>query len=193
MMEIWLPLTPIIIFYLFISLYNRKRKHRTIWKGRVFDNFIIIFILSLGFFAGIAHILDPNSYARGIGSGNFSYLYTTARIMGWWVLALMYTGIHHRFMKKENLICCEKSKLEDELDLQWTGYKVIFVLMCFTAILSGGYGFLTRTCWGLFESRYIQDSFMWWAELGWCIAGIIGLFCYFKYIRYWDGKEEETV
>ena len=132
MMEIWLPLTPIIIFYLFISLYNRKRKHRTIWKGRVFDNFSIIFILSLGFFAGIAHILDPkgrvfdnfsiifilslgffagiahildpNSYARGIGSGNFSYLYTTARIMGWWVLALMYTGIHLDILPPINVI-----------------------------------------------------------------------------------------
>ena len=138
---------------------------------------------------GIAHILDPNSYARGIGSGNFSYLYTTARIMGWWVLTLMYTGIHHRFIKKENLICCEKSELEDELDLQWIGYKIIFVLMCITAILSGGYSFLTRNCWGLFEIRYIQDTFMWWAELGWCILGVIGLFCYFKYIRYWDGKE----
>lgn len=58
-MEIWLPLTPVIVFYLFIFRYNRKRKRRTIWKGKVLDNFIIIFILSLGFFAGIAHILDP--------------------------------------------------------------------------------------------------------------------------------------
>ena len=53
MMEIWLPLIPVIVLYSFIILYNRKRKRRTIWKDKALDNFIIIFILSLGFFAGI--------------------------------------------------------------------------------------------------------------------------------------------
>lgn len=62
--------------------------------------------------------------------------------------------------------------------------------MCFTVTLSGAYGFILRSCWGLFESRYIQNTFMWWAELGWCIAGIVGLFAYFKYIRFWNSEEE---
>ena len=184
--KIWLPLLPAAVLYLFVFLYNVKHKRQPIWRGRVAHKIGIGFIMSLIVWTGSSLVIDPNTYAKGIG-GNFSYLYTTARQLAWILIAIGYSVIYDEFLSDDNM---QPNHHQHRTQFLSQILKLLYIFAVLSAILSGGYGFLTRTCWGVFESRYIQDTFMWWAELGWCIAGIVGLFAYFKYIRYWDGREE---
>lgn len=186
--QIWLPLIPAAVIYLFVFFYNLKDKRQPIWRGRVGNKIGMGFIMLLIIWTSSSLIIDPNSYAKGIG-GNSSYLYTTGRQLAWILMAIGYSGVHAEFLSQDNM---KQGSNEQNTASLSQALKLIYIFAAISALLSGGYGFLTRTCWGVFESRYIQDPFMWWAELGWCIAGIIGLFAYFKYIRYWGGKEQEN-
>ena len=188
------PILSVATFVLFAVLHNRKMGREIIWKDNLKRNIFSLLLIVIIFGGSVYYTLDPNEMGRSVTTTSYSYLYTGGRIIGFGLMTIAYTLFHFLFLNSANLRTIKVlKKVKLEPDLLWIGYKVIFVLMCITAMLSGAYSFLTRNCWGLFESRYIQDTFMWWAELGWCIAGIIGLFCYFRYIRYWDGKEEETV
>ncbi len=189
--QIWLPFIPVVALFIFAIFYNKKVGREIIWKGSIRKNIFSLILIVILFGGGIHYTLDPNEMGRSITTTSYSFLYTGGRIIGFVLITIAYTLFHFLFLNSANLRAIEiEEEKQQELDLQWIGYKVIFVLMCITAIVSGAYGFFTRNCLGLFQSRYIQDTFMWWAELGWCIAGIIGLFAYFRYIRFWDGEED---
>ena len=189
--HIWLPFVLVVAFYCFAAFYNKQIGREVIWKGNVRKNVFSIILIVILFSGGIEYILDPNAMGRSITTTSYSYLYTGGRIIGFGVIVIAYTLFCFLFLNPTNLRTIRtQDKAKPKPDLQWVGYKIIFVLMCVTATLSGAYGFILRSCWGLFESRYIQDTFMWWAELGWCIAGTVGLLAYFKYIRFWNGEEK---
>ena len=137
---------------------------------RVYQLFILLFLLPMG----MVFIIDPNTFT--VGRGSSQYLNTLGRQFGWLLVFIGYSTKAKYFIKD----AYNRKKV----------FRYLVILACMTAMLSGGYSFITRNCWGVFESRYIQDSFMWWAELGWCIAGIVGLFAYFRYIRHWDGVKK---
>ncbi|OXL22843.1 hypothetical protein [Psychrobacter sp. DAB_AL32B] len=190
MIIIWLPLLLGISLYLIAHFYNKRQGRQIFWKGNVKKNILALFFITFAFGGGVYYILDPNEMGRSVTTTSYSYLYTGGRIIGFGLITIAYTLFHFLFLNSANLRTIKvQKKVKLESDLLWIGYKTIFVLASITAIASGTYGFLTHNCLGLFENRYISDTFMWWAELGWCIFGVIGLFCYFRYIRYWDGEE----
>lgn len=193
MIIIWLPFIPVVALLLFAIFYNKKVGREIIWKANLRKNIfsLILIIIILG--GGVYYILDPNEMGRSVSTTSYRYLYTGGRMIGFVLTTIAYTLFYFLFLNSANLRIVKVIEGKDrEPNLQWTGYKVIFVLLCATAILSGAYGFILHSSWGLFESVYIYDTFMWWAELGWCILGVIGLFSYFKYIRFWDGEEDNS-
>lgn len=189
MIDSYLPFIPIILLYLFTYHYNKKNHRKIILKGKL-SSYLLFFITStIGFWGGMAYILDPNEMGRSITTTSYSYLYTTGRVLGFWIIACSYTLFYSCFLKPDGLFIhtqnttSKNHKVKKRSDLLWVGYKVIFLLMSITASFSGGYGFLTRTCWGLEKTIYISDTFQWWIELGWCIAGFLGIWVYFRFIK----------
>lgn len=161
----------------FYSYFKNESTHRNMSSyssndNQVYQLFILLFLLPMG----IVFIIDPNTFTGGRGSSQ--QLNTFGRQFGWLLIFICY-GAKGKVLIKD-------------IYVRKKAFKALILLTCISAFLSGGYGFLTHTSWGLFESRYINDSFMWWAELGWCILGVIGLFSYFKYIRFWDGEEDNS-
>lgn len=192
MIIIWLALLLGISLYLIAHFYNKRQGRQIFWKGNVKSNILALFFITFAFGGGIFYILDPNEMGRSVTTTSYSYLYTGGRMIGYVLITLTITLYNAVFFDSVRLKIVEVLEHQEEADLLWIGYKIIFVLASITAILSGAYGFILHSTWGLFESVYIYDTFMWWAELGWCILGVIGLFCYFRYIRYWDGKEDNS-
>lgn len=193
MINIFLPILPVAALFLFAISHNKKVGREIIWKGNLRKNIFSLILIIIIFGGGVYYILDPNEMGRSVSTTSYQYLYTGGRMIGFALITIAYTLFHFLFLNSGNLRT--KKVMEgryQEKNIQWIGYKIIFILICVTAIISGTYGFVLRSCWGLFQSRYIYDTFMWWAELGWCIAGIIGLFCYFKYMRFWDGEEDSN-
>ena len=189
MIDSYLPLIPIIALYLFTFFHNKKKGRQLILKDKLLINTMLFLWVTAGLWGGIAYILDPNEMGRSIVTTSYSYLYTTGRVLGFWVIALTYTLFFHWLLKpNSSFIYSKNAVLNEESDVLWIGYKIMFLAMSVVVGLSGGYGFLTRTCWGLERIRYINDTFMWWVELFWCIAGLVGIWTYFRYIRYWNGK-----
>lgn len=193
MIIIWLPFIPVVALLLFAIFYNKKVGREIIWKDNLRKNIFSLILIIIIFGGGVYYILDPNEIGRSVSTTSYNYLYTSGRMIGFVLTTTAYTFFYFLFLNSANLrIVKVREGRYQEPNLQWTGYKVIFLLMCITAILSGAYGFISHSSWGLFESVYIYDIFMWWAELGWCILGVIGLFSYFKYIRFWDGEKDNS-
>ncbi len=185
MHTLWIPAAPVVVFYLFIYLYNISKGRRLKWKGEVGSNILFIVVFFVVLTSAIAFILDPNYYSDQPGPVSFGQLHTTTRIMAVWVLALGFTGTYFAFIAPKRVVYNKASPSEG--DEFWVGLKMIYILGCITAIASGFYGFFYRTSWGLFKSDYISDYFLWWAELAWLLVAIAGLIFYISHIRRWNG------
>ena len=190
MIDSYLPFIPIIFLYLFTFIYNKKKGRQLVLKDKLIANIFLFIWVIAGLWGGIAYVLDPNVMGKAISTNSYLYLYTTGRALGFLVITLTYTLFYHWLLKpNSSFIGQHKIIASEENDFLWIGYKVIFLTMAIITGLSGGYGFLTRTCWGLEQIKYISDTFMWWAELGWGVAGLVGIWAYFTYIRYWNGED----
>jgi len=192
MHTLWLPIVPVVTLYLAIYLYNQNKGRRLVWRNEVGNN--LLFILALGFMlaSAIAFILDPNYYSDNSSPNSFGQLYTTTRMIAWWGVAFSYTGIYFAFIAPKRLQLPDNDQFEHEPNLLWIGLKTVFLLACLTAIPSGLHGFFYRSSWGLFQSQYISDDFLWWCEMGWTVLASIGLIFYFTQIRHWNGQENIT-
>ena len=174
----WIPFFLTLTVCISTFLFKKVKGHNIHWNENTDDKITVIVVGIIVFWAGLFIFLDPNNLqgtASGVGN-----LYTSGRQMGIILMGMsvgatyktLYT-ITHEQKQKEGLIF----------------EKLVYMMFMLSASISGAFGFLTRTCWGLFEIKYISDTFMWWVELFWCIAGLVGIWTYFKYIRYWNGKD----
>lgn len=179
-MKLILPLLPLCVIFLFVFLYNKKHHRSIIWEGKITSKFKYLLGILLLVWAGSSLIIDPNFY---MDSNRGNSLFTSGRQFGVALLFFGYMLADESFLDNKNIK--NRSHIKDFVCFRKAA-KFFYVMFCITAILSGAYGFLTRTCWGLFETQYISDTFLWLAELGWCIVGMIGIWAYFKYIRYWN-------
>ena len=146
MIIIWLPFIPVVALLLFAIFYNKKVGREIIWKANLRKNIfsLILIIIILG--SGVYYILDPNEMGRSVSTTSYHYLYTGGRMIGFVLTTIAYTLFYFLFLNSANLRIVKVIEGRyQEPNLQWTGYKVIFLLMCITAILSGAYG---RACHG---------------------------------------------
>lgn len=190
MMEITLP--TLITFIIYIILYSYHYKKYDFVLRLLTKKIFLFFLITLMTITCIAFLIDPNTYAQGKGN-NFHFLYTTYRFISGCGLIFCFTTLHKLItqINIENNVESNASA-EKHIDILWLLYRRIFIIISFIIALSGAYGFLTRTCWGLFRTQYISDTFMWWAELGWCIVGCIGIWAYFKYVRHWQSIHNDN-
>lgn len=181
-MKIWLPLTPIITIYTLAFLYKLSKGQSIIWKKATGDKITITLIGTFVFCCASFLWFDPN-IMKSKGSG-YVYLYTTGRLLAV-ILVGMSVGAVYRTLYIDHY--------QQTINEMKVFGKATYLLFFITAALSGSYGFFTHTSWGLFEIKYISDTFMWLVELGWFISGIIGFWVYFRHIRYWEDNQQKII
>lgn len=132
--------------------------------------FILMIVLVLASLS-ISLMLDPNSMDHS-GAGGYKYKFTLTRLQGGGlgiVAILLYIA---KFVDEQNKVKAYRKC--------WVIGIPIVLVGCFASSLVS---VIFRTCWGLWESVYIDDPWMLFFEYCWlCFSGLLGPFLYYRYI-----------
>lgn len=172
---IWVPVYLTIIIYITAMLIMKLKGYKIHWSEETEDKITMLVVGMIFFYGGANLFANPNDLQGTTSS--VGHLYTFGRQLGIIMMAMVALV---SFAKLYN-IPYEKNK---KLDCFFI--KFFYMLFMLSALISGAYGFLTRTSWGLLGITYISDFFSWLLELFFCIVGFIGIWAYFKYIRNWN-------